>query len=172
MSDLPHVCDLFRRLGPGLVLYARTRTGRHDAEDVVQEAFVKFAEAIAKGQKIASPAAWLATVVRNAMATRGRAAQVRGAAGVESPRLFARPAGNEPAVGGRAVTEALWKLPDALRETLVLRLWGNLTLDEVAVVTGCSTATAFRNHQRALEAMKRELCEDAAVRPIMKEERR
>ena len=126
---------------------------------------MKLAETLSRGQTIASPAAWLATVVRNAIVTRLRTAKARAQRGRDEAVLFAKETrtGIEPTPNGGSVADALWRLPEALRETLVLRLWGGLTLEEVASVTGCSTATAFRNHQRALEAMKRDLCEDPAA---------
>ncbi len=52
---------------------------------------------------------------------------------------------------------------EELREVLVARLWGRLSLEEVGKLCGVSTATAFRRYQAALESLRNRMaphCEE------------
>jgi RNA polymerase sigma-70 factor (ECF subfamily) len=52
---------------------------------------------------------------------------------------------------------ALRELPDDEREIVTLRIWGGLTLDEIASVVGASVATVFRRYRSALESLRHEM---------------
>jgi len=52
---------------------------------------------------------------------------------------------------------AVEELDDELREVLVARVWGQLSLEEVARLCGVSTATAFRRYEAALKALRAKL---------------
>jgi RNA polymerase sigma-70 factor (ECF subfamily) len=54
-------------------------------------------------------------------------------------------------------TGALEELPLELRETIVARLWGGLTYDEIADLTGTSTATAYRRYLNGLAQLRERL---------------
>jgi DNA-directed RNA polymerase specialized sigma24 family protein len=45
-------------------------------------------------------------------------------------------------------------LEQELREVLVARLWGRLSLEEVGKLCGISTATAFRRYEASLQAVR------------------
>ena len=144
--------DLIDRLGPALVLYARQWTAA--PEDVVQDAFLKLVEVRRPPD---DPAAWLFTVVRNrAMdlikADRRRAKREQVA---RLDRWFV-----EPEIDGldaeRAVA-ALERLPAELREVIVARLWGGLTFDQIAAVSGGSASSAFRRYEAGIAALRETL---------------
>ena len=144
--------DLIDRLGPALVLYARQWTAA--PEDVLQDAFLKLVEARRPPE---DPPAWLFTVVRNramdlAKAERRRAKREQV---VRPHRWFV-----EPEIDGldadRAV-DALERLPAELRETIVARLWGGLTFDQIAAVSGCSPSSAFRRYEAGIAALRESL---------------
>ena len=144
--------DLIDRLGPALVLYARQWTTT--PEDVVQDAFLKLVEARRPPE---DAAAWLFTVVRNraidlAKADRRRATREQA---VRPERWFV-----EPEIDGldadRSVA-ALERLPAELRETIVARLWGGLTFDQIAAVSGCSASSAFRRYEAGIAALRETL---------------
>ena len=52
---------------------------------------------------------------------------------------------------------AVEQLDDELREVLVARIWGQLSLEEIGHLCGISTATAHRRYQAALQALKSKL---------------
>ena len=50
-------------------------------------------------------------------------------------------------------TAALAALEDDLRETVTAHLWGGLTFDQIAALTGTSASTAHRRYQQGLERL-------------------
>ena len=68
----------------------------------------------------------------------------------------------EPRVSGLEAAEAvgaLQTLPDELREVIVLRMWSDLTLEQVAAAVGCSVSTAHRRYEAGLSALRERLGE-------------
>jgi RNA polymerase sigma factor (sigma-70 family) len=153
--------DLIDRLGPALVLFARQWTAA--PEDVVQDAFLRLVEVRRPPD---DPAAWLFTVVRNRAMDLAKAdrRRVRREQAVRPVRWFV-----EPEVDGldadRAVN-ALERLPAELRETIVARLWGGLTFDQIAAVSGCSTSSAFRRYEAGIAAIRESLGVPCPTDPI------
>lgn len=146
--------DLIRRLGPGLVLFARQWS--HCAEDVVQEAFLKlFCQRVQPN----NVSAWLYRVVRHDAMNSARSDSRRD----RHERLASEfhEAWFEPVPGQsldiEIVTDALRSQPLELRETIVARLWGGLSFDEIALVTGASPSTASRRYRAGLEAIREQL---------------
>jgi RNA polymerase sigma-70 factor (ECF subfamily) len=139
-----------------LELYARQWCP--SPEDVVQEAFLKLSGLSSMPE---NPAAWLFRVVRNGAIDAGQAARRRlryetAAASidpwfeVDSPE---RPNSVDP---GQAADE-LQALPLAEREIIIAHLWGGLTFEQVAVISGCSSSTAHRLYSRGLTTLRERL---------------
>ncbi len=149
--------DDFARLldthGPPLVLYARQWC---DApEDVVQEAFLKL---VALHQPPRAVVPWLYRVVRNAALDANKAArrrQRREEAVARPVRWFAEP--EIEGLDAAAAVDALQRLLVEEREVIVARLWGGLSFEDIASVSGCSASTAFRRYQAGLDALRKEL---------------
>jgi RNA polymerase sigma-70 factor (ECF subfamily) len=123
--------------------------------DVVQEAFIELAR---RPEAPRDAAAWLFRVVRNRAISEARSAGRRQRReSVASPvDLRLQSAGStqmEPA----DAAEALGGLPEALRETVIARLWGGLTFEEIGELTGTSAATAFRRYEEALARLRARL---------------
>ena len=57
-------------------------------------------------------------------------------------------------------TRALAGLPIEQRETIVFRLWGGLSFEQIAEVTGCSTSSVHRWYQKGLAALRERLGEE------------
>src|SRR5688572_13001837 len=144
--------DLIDRLGPALVLCARQWTPA--PEDVVQDAFLKL---VAARRAPDDPSAWLFSVVRNRAVDLAKAdrRRVRREEAARPERRFVEPEG-DGLDADRAVA-ALERLPTELRETIVARLWGGLTFDQIAAVSGCSTSSAFRRYEAGLAALRETL---------------
>ena len=138
--------------GPPLILYARQWC---DApEDVVQETFLKL---VSLHQPPHSVVPWLYRVVRNAALDAAKSARRRQrretTAAARPVRWFVEPEIN--GLDAAAAVAALQRLPDVERETIVARLWGGLSFEDIAEVSGCSASTAFRRYQAGLDALRK-----------------
>jgi RNA polymerase sigma-70 factor (ECF subfamily) len=140
--------------GGALVLYAQQFCDT--PEDVVQEAFVRLIRERAVPRNVVG---WLYRVVRNGAISASRSAARRkrheaaAACGAES---WFKPSPGER-LDATSATRALEQLPIEQRETIVARLWGGLSLEETARLTGTSTSTAHRRYQAGLAALRERL---------------
>jgi len=151
----------FQLYGPKLLLCARQCTrSLADAEDVVQEAFVRFwRHQRALG---GDPQALLLTSVRRAACDLARRNQRRAVreerAEVgrdETAGLF------EPLAEADdrrlAIEAALLRLPVEQREVLTLKIWGELTFEEISRQLDLPLNTAASRYRYALAALRNEL---------------
>ncbi len=147
--------------GAALVLLARQWvTSRADAEDVVQEAFVRFWRS---RERVAEPTAYLYACVKHCALDwlRGRKRQSRreeATARPESETLFAGPL--EQNERRAAVEAALVALPEEQREVLVMKIWGGLTFPQIAAALRCSANTAASRYRYALAKLREQLAEE------------
>jgi RNA polymerase sigma factor (sigma-70 family) len=137
--------------GPALVLYARQWCD--SPEDVVQEAFVSL---FRQPSDVRNPVGWLFRVVRNGAINASRKASRRArhetsAAMRGEPWFECR---NGQKMDADILVAAMESLPVEQRETLVARLWGGLSWEEVADLTDTSTSTAHRRFQTALAVLR------------------
>ena len=151
------------RHGPAMLLLARQLVPtRADAEDVVQEAFVRF---WAARQRAADPAAYLFACVRSAALDFRRGAGRRG----RREEAAARPdAADAPAFATTleqeerraAVEAALAGLPENQREVVVMKLWAKLSFPQIAAALGVPVDTAASRYRYALEKLRGRLAEE------------
>lgn len=151
----------FQLYGPKLLLCARQWTRSvADAEDVVQEAFVRFWRH--QRDLPGEPMALLVTSVRRAafdLARRdGRRAarEERAHEGSDhhGPVFHASLERDERRA---AIEDALQRIPPEQREVLVLKIWGELTFEQISTELGLSPNTAASRYRYALAALRQEL---------------
>ena len=137
---------------------ALARVGAVDADDVVQETFVVALERIADLRDAGAVGPWLARIARNLATDVGRLRARR--------RTEPLDAEAEVAVGGadgeaRAEAErvlgAIQSLPEAYRETLVLRLVEGLSGPEIARQVGMTDDSVRVNLHRGMKLLKEAL---------------
>jgi RNA polymerase sigma factor (sigma-70 family) len=125
-------------------------------EDVVQEAFIKL---LAQRRPPDNLVPWLYRVVRNGAISAARAARRRqhheAVAATRTPNWFT--AADTAGLDTRAATAALQALPIEQRETIVAHLWGGLTFEQIAELTGSSSSTAHRWYLAGLSALRERL---------------
>lgn len=145
LDDLYHAS--YRRLVAQL--YAVTGN-RQEAEDVVQEAFMRAMGRWDDVRTYDAPEAWLRTVALNLARSRWRRA-VRGAAALvkhgvphEEPEL---------SPDHVALMDAMRGLPEAQREALVLHHFVGMSVDEVAASLGAPSGTIKARLSRGRAAL-------------------
>jgi RNA polymerase sigma-70 factor, ECF subfamily len=150
----------FHLYGPKLLLCARQWTASlADAEDVVQEAFIRFWRHQRHLQ--GDPMALLVTSARRAafdLARRDTRRAHREEHSAEPDRaapLF------EDSVEQQerrvAIEEALRRLPADQREVLVLKIWGELTFQQIAAELEIPANTAASRYRYALAALRQQM---------------
>lgn len=147
-----------------LMLYARNWLGNDAAQDAVQGAFMKL-----MGQTLAPSdvKAWLFRTVRNEAITRLRREQCRRR---HDRQLSARQAPwfedkADDLIDGRMAQEVLMTLPEAQREVVLLRLWGQLSLKQIARVVGSPLTTVHSRYKAALAALKERMQQSCKTKP-------
>jgi RNA polymerase sigma-70 factor (ECF subfamily) len=150
----------FDAYGGKLVLFARQwASSAADAEDIVQEAFVRFWRSNHRND--ADAHVQLFAMVRRAGldSTRKRVRRehrervaVAGEADLEwfSPTAEGRERGRE-------IERALSRLPPEQREVVVLKIWGELTFDQIARSLQVSPNTAASRYRYGLQALRKTL---------------
>ena len=154
--DARQLAQWYQACGAELMLYARHLGGDQQAEDLVQEAFVRLLRQPTQPENVR---AWLFRVVRNESASLGRRLGLT--------RVSARALGNrarpwfesgvEDLMDARAVQALVERLPKYLREVVLLRIWGQMSLKEIAEVVDRPVSTVHHWYQEALETLRQGL---------------
>jgi len=145
---------LLDRHGAAMVLYARQWCDT--PEDVVQEALLSLVRQTKVPENVVG---WLYRVVRNGALSASRGARRRKrheTAAAGCGEAWFEGADDERLDAG-AATAALKELPIEQRETIVARLWGGLSFEEIAGLTGSSTSSAHRHYHAGLAALRERL---------------
>ena len=146
--------------GAALVLYAQQWCA--GPEDVVQEAFIQLMHESTVPTNVVG---WLYRVVRNGAISASRSAARRTRhefrAAQQGEHWFE--ADHDERLDATAASAALAALAIQFRETIVLRLWGGLSFEQIARVTKTSTSTAHRRYIAGLVALRER--QDACTNP-------
>jgi len=156
--------EWYRAHADALVLFARRWVSRvADAEDVVQEGFVRFWRSRHRAN---DPTAYLYACVRScalnwlkrrqAQSLRERKAALSRPEAVE-PLFITKVERDERLAEIEQVVEAL---PAEQRAVLVMRIWGGLTFPQIAAALEISANTAASRYRYALNHLRHKLAEE------------
>lgn len=152
--------ELYRRAYPGLLAYARRRLDPESARDAVSETMTRAVASIDRFEwNGVGFDAWLFGILRHVVIDAQRALTERAIpadAEPDSPGPLDHLLGAEEA---KAMRAAFQRLSEADQEVLELRVVGQLSADEVAVVLGKKAGAVRMAQARALERL-RELLEE------------
>ena len=147
----------FGSLAPGLLLFARQWVrSRADAEDVVQEAFVRFWR---RNHNVDNRALLYATVRSIALdlIRRDSRRTRREAEALSESEQAIKPQFELADEAQFALAAAVDRLPHDQREVLVMKIWNELTFAEIAMALEISQNTAASRYRYALAALKKML---------------
>lgn len=148
--------ERYGRMVQGILL---ARVSRTDVSDLLQDVFLTAWRRLPSLREPAAFAGWLAMIARNRATDHHR----RTPSAVELPesivddRTLASDATAGAAIDARAALEAIRALPDAYRETLVLRLVEGMTGPEIAARTGLTPASVRVNLHRGMKLLREAL---------------
>jgi RNA polymerase sigma-70 factor (ECF subfamily) len=127
------------------------RVPRIDVEDLVQDVFLTVYRRLSTLREPAAFAGWLAMIARNRATDHIR----RVPRTEELPEDL--PADNPSEVEANAILGIIRSLPEAYRETLVLRLVEGMTGPEIAARTGLTPGSVRVNLHRGMTQLKEKL---------------
>jgi RNA polymerase sigma-70 factor (ECF subfamily) len=139
--------------GSALALYAAQWTDAPD--DCVQEALVELAR---QRQSPEHVVAWLYRVVKHRALNAARGDQRRRDRELQAMAERFPEIDKSASLDGDdaiAAVDALVQLEPDERELVVMRIWGNLTYEEIGAALNISTATAYRQYVRALNKLRK-----------------
>ena len=142
--------ERYGRVVHGLLL---ARAGRDDVEDLVQDVFLT---AWRRLEDLRDPAAfggWIAMIARNRATDFHR----RRPDFVELPEHLESPGTASGEADANVALAAIRSLPDAYRETLILRLVEGLTGPEIAERTGLTPGSVRVNLHRGMKMLREKL---------------
>jgi RNA polymerase sigma-70 factor (ECF subfamily) len=133
------------------VLIARVPRG--DVDDLVQDVFLQAMRQLAALRDDAAFGGWLAVIARN----RGNDHLRHTRATEPLEDVGAAAADETAALDANAVLQVVRTLPEAYRETLVLRLVEGMTGPEIAAATGLTPASVRVNLHRGMKQLRERL---------------
>jgi RNA polymerase sigma-70 factor (ECF subfamily) len=149
----------YARMVHGILL---ARVPRADVDDLAQDVFLQAMERLRSLRDAAAFGGWLATIARHRAADHLRRAPRTteltdeiGASLAASASASASADGNQ--AEALAVLRVIQTLPDAYRETLVLRLVEGMTGPEIAARTGLTPASVRVNLHRGMKQLRERL---------------
>jgi RNA polymerase sigma factor (sigma-70 family) len=154
---------LFRRQAPALVRFLRRRTGREEAQDLAQEAFLRLTRAAATND-LQKPEAYLARIARNLL--RDRAKSVSGyherSHAVLDPDRHATSDGDPHlALEARQLLArheaALLKLKPRTREIYLRHRLDGQTYPQIAAALGIGVSAVEKHMMKAIAMVDRQL---------------
>ena len=156
--------ELYRRYARMIhgVLLARVPYG--DVDDLVQDVFLQAMERLDTLREAGAFRGWIATIARNRATDHLR----RATPTTELPEdLPSNVSGDESAdrMEAAAALEIIRTLPEAYRETLILRLVEGFTGPEIAAQTGLTEGSVRVNLHRGMKQLRERLGQHAVPAP-------
>lgn len=146
--------ERYARMVHGILL-GRVPVG--EVEDLVQDVFVRAMRQLHTLRDVNAFGGWLATVARN----RANDFHRRSVETVEfvedSPTHGEKPRGSAVGDDGAAILNVICGLPEAYRETLILRLVEGMTGPEIAERTGLTAGSVRVNLHRGMQMLREKL---------------
>lgn len=129
------------------------RVAALDVDDLVQEVFLTAWKGLDGLRDPAAFGGWLSTIARHRATDLHR----RAVDTIELPPTLEAPGDVSATAEARAVLDVIRSLPEAYRETLVLRLVEGMTGPEIAERTGLTAASVRVNLHRGMKILREKL---------------
>ncbi len=150
------LAEWYEAYGTELMLYARQWSPEQHAEDIVQDAFIKLLKQRRCPDNVR---AWLFRVVRNASISIARRLKQGRRAGRKflhrEVMWFESRSGD--LIDARLAQDILQTLPSHLCEIVLLRIWGQMSLKEIAQVMSKSIPWIHNEYKTALGMIRKKL---------------
>lgn len=154
---LPAFDELYDLAATDIYRLALWRTGSpEDAEDVVQDVFVRVAEQGDRLTRVRHPRRWLLTVARRRAIDLVRQRRRRRTEPIEDAPFLEAPSDDpDRGIEAGALSRLIARLSDKQREVLLLRHFADCTFADIGRITGVPTFTAASRHRLAISRLRR-----------------
>jgi RNA polymerase sigma-70 factor (ECF subfamily) len=151
-----HLYERYARMVHGVLL---AKVPVDDVDDLVQDVFMKALRRLSSLRETGKFGAWLAAIARNLANDYHRHSVPEDQLANEVPdnEIKCGMSREDRAGPGREVLDAVKSLPDAYRETLILRLVEGMTGPEIATRTGMTHGSVRVNLHRGMEQLRTKL---------------
>ncbi len=125
---------------------------REEAEDILQNVFMPWVKNPEKFAKVEYPGAYLFTSARNAA--------IKFAGSIKEQPLpeecveIAKDSHDTKVEAGLLINDALAELPVEQKEAVILKVWINMTFEEIAGLQQCTLQTAASRYRYAIAKLK------------------
>jgi RNA polymerase sigma-70 factor (ECF subfamily) len=132
-----------------------------EVEDLVQEVFLRALPRVRELRDSSRFGSWLAAIARNLAVDYYRRSQTRLETNDDATDPDEQPAKSKASLNGEAVDilDCIRLLPEAYRETLILRLVEGMTGPEIAAKTGLSPGSVRVNLHRGMNQLRQKLAQ-------------
>lgn len=145
--------ELYARFSPSVHAILLARLTPADAEEATQEVFIAAHRRLEQLREPAALGPWLHAMARNAAVDRHRSNRREPRREPLFEQASATDGGSDAELRER-VLHHIQSLPDAYKETLILRLVEGLSGPEIATVTGLTAASVRVNLHRGMELLR------------------
>ena len=151
-GDRPAFGKLYQRHAGMVHAILLAHAPRPDVNDLVQEVFLRALRELAGLRDVGAFGGWLANIARNRARQQGRRPP--------GEELFEEPVARETQhdeLEAAAALAAIGDLPDAYRETLLMRLVEGMTGPEIAARSGLTEGSVRVNLHRGMKLLRERL---------------
>lgn len=165
----PELAELYDRHADTLFCFLISFTNSEDeSREVLQELFARIAKGKLNLDRADNLKSYLIKSARNLAIDLTRRRQTRDRTAQQllsapQTRIFAEAADPDAELFREQVSEALASLPEEQREVVHLKLWSDLTFDQIAEACGVSLNTAASRYRYGIDKMR------ARLRPVYEE---
>lgn len=156
---------LVEQYGKALYWHVRTIVGSHeDADDLMQEIFIKVWKALPAFRGDSDPFTWLWRIATNEAISHLRKARVRAVLSfsrldAEAERVSDPDSYFDGDEAMRRLRKAMAALPDKQRLVFSMRYWQDLSYEQISEITGTSVGALKASYHHAYEKIKNLLSE-------------
>lgn len=161
MSELESIFNrIVKEYRERLYWHVRRMVGSHeDADDLLQEIFLKIWTALPSFRGEAQLYTWVWRIATNETLNYLRRQKVRAALRFASAdEMVAQKIEGDPYFNGTAAQRELWKavarLPEKQRQVFVMRWWDELGYEDISAITGTSVGALKASYHIAQEKIK------------------
>jgi RNA polymerase sigma-70 factor (ECF subfamily) len=160
-GDRADFARLYERFAPMVHAMLLSRIDPADAEDLTQEVFLKALRRLHSLREPEAVGPWLASMARNRATTLVRwRLRLKRLILARPPSTTSAPGEPRNSLNADEVLDAIRALPEAYRETLLMRLVARMSGPEIALRTGLSHGSVRVNLTRGMKLLRERLGAD------------